>query len=69
MRDGVFTVALAPVAFAPVTAPLGAEFGDLTKRPYDVPGVLAVLLLWLPWTIACSSRGGHRIMLGRCGRA
>ncbi|MBK3625962.1 hypothetical protein JHN59_14125, partial [Streptomyces sp. MBT49] len=32
VRDGVFTLALAPVVFAPVTAPLGAEFGDLAKR-------------------------------------
>lgn len=48
VRDGVFTAVLAPLAFAPAMAPLGAEFGDLAKRPYDVPGVLVALLLWLP---------------------
>ncbi|WP_314221776.1 sensor histidine kinase [Streptomyces zaehneri] len=48
LRDGVLTVALAPVVFAPVTAPVGAEFGDLTQRPYDVPGVLVTAALWLP---------------------
>ncbi|MFD9395282.1 sensor histidine kinase [Streptomyces sp. NPDC060000] len=51
VRDGVLTVGLAPVVFAPVTAPLGAEFGDLAKRPYDVPGVLVVLVLWLPLVV------------------
>lgn len=48
LRDGVLTVALAPVMFAPVTAPVGAEFGDLTQRPYDGPGVLVTAALWLP---------------------
>ncbi|WP_242432840.1 histidine kinase [Streptomyces sp. Root1310] len=48
LRDGVLTVALAPVVFAPVTAPVGAEFGDLAQRPYDVPGVLVTAALWLP---------------------
>ncbi|MEU8708120.1 histidine kinase [Streptomyces sp. NPDC048565] len=48
VRDGVFTAVLAPLAFAPAMAPLGAEFGDLAKRPYDMPGVLVTLLLWLP---------------------
>ncbi|MFJ1648296.1 sensor histidine kinase [Streptomyces sp. NPDC088258] len=51
VRDGVCTVVLAPVVFAPVTAPLGAEFGDLAKRPYDMPGVLVALLLWLPLVV------------------
>lgn len=48
VRDGVFTAVVAPLAFAPAMTPLGAEFGDLAKRPYDVPGVLVTLLLWLP---------------------
>jgi len=48
LRDGVLTAALAPVMFAPVTAPVGAEFGDLTQRPYDGPGVLVTAALWLP---------------------
>ncbi|MFJ9021007.1 sensor histidine kinase [Streptomyces sp. NPDC102259] len=48
LRDGVLTVALAPVMFAPVTAPVGAEFGDLTQRPYDGPGLLVAAALWLP---------------------
>lgn len=48
LRDGVLTVVLAPVMFAPVTAPVGAEFGDLTQRPYDGAGVLVTAALWLP---------------------
>ncbi|MDR6979831.1 signal transduction histidine kinase [Streptomyces sp. 3330] len=48
VRDGVLTIALAPVVFAPVTAPVGAEFGDLTQRPYDGPGLLVAASLWLP---------------------
>ncbi|MER5199313.1 histidine kinase [Streptomyces sp. NPDC002884] len=48
LRDGVLTFALAPVMFAPVTAPVGAEFGDLTQRPYDGPGLLVAAALWLP---------------------
>ncbi|MFE6824997.1 sensor histidine kinase [Streptomyces sp. NPDC057690] len=48
LRDGVLTAALAPVMFAPVTAPVGAEFGDLTQRPYDGPGILVTAALWLP---------------------
>lgn len=51
VRDAVFTLALAPVVFAPVTARLGAEFGDLTERPYDAPGVLVTLALWLPLVV------------------
>ncbi|MFG3583228.1 sensor histidine kinase [Streptomyces sp. NPDC047990] len=47
-RDAVCTLLLAPVVFAPVTARIGAEFGDLPQRPYDLAGVLLALALWLP---------------------
>ncbi|MGW0799496.1 sensor histidine kinase [Streptomyces sp. NPDC002692] len=47
-RDAVCTLLLAPVVFAPVTARIGAEFGDLPQRPYDPAGVLLALALWLP---------------------
>ncbi|MEU5764652.1 histidine kinase [Streptomyces asoensis] len=57
VRDAVFTLAPAPVVFAPVTAPLGAEFGDLAKRPLDVPGVLVTSLLWLPLVLRRRSPG------------
>ncbi len=58
-RDAVITVVLAPVVFAPVTAALGARFGDLPQRPYDPAGVVLTALLWLPlavrrrWPGAC----------------
>ncbi|WP_308114637.1 histidine kinase [Streptomyces sp. ISL-12] len=58
-RDAVGTVLLAPVVFAPVTASIGAQFGDLPQRPYDLPGVLLTAALWLPlavrrrWPGAC----------------
>ncbi|MEU3694625.1 hypothetical protein AB0E75_03145 [Streptomyces griseoviridis] len=58
-RDAVGTVRLAPVVFAPVTASIGARFGDLPQRPYDLPGVLLTAALWLPpavrrrWPGAC----------------
>ncbi|GGQ53059.1 sensor histidine kinase [Streptomyces asoensis] len=57
VRDGLFTLALAPVVFAPVTAPLGAEFGDLAKRPLDGPGVLVTTFLWLPLMLRRRSPG------------
>ncbi|MFF4973720.1 sensor histidine kinase [Streptomyces sp. NPDC001083] len=47
-RDAVCTLLLAPVVFTPVTARIGAEFGDLPQRPYDLAGVLLALALWLP---------------------
>ncbi|MDQ1034003.1 signal transduction histidine kinase [Streptomyces sp. V3I8] len=47
-RDAVVTVLLAPVVFAPVTAPLGAQFGDLAERPSGLPGALVTAALWLP---------------------
>ncbi|MEU7319757.1 histidine kinase [Streptomyces griseoviridis] len=50
-RDGVLAVLLAPVVFAPLTAPVGAEFGDLPTRPYDPPGLLLTAALWLPLTV------------------
>ncbi|MEU2726518.1 histidine kinase [Streptomyces griseoviridis] len=50
-RDGVLAVLLAPVVFAPLTAPVGAEFGDLPTRPYDLPGLLLTAALWLPLTV------------------
>ncbi|MEV8599941.1 histidine kinase [Streptomyces griseoviridis] len=50
-RDGVLAVLLAPVVFAPLTAPVGAEFGDLPTRPYDLPGLLLTAVLWLPLTV------------------
>ncbi|MFJ5173953.1 sensor histidine kinase [Streptomyces griseoviridis] len=50
-RDGVLAVLLAPVVFAPLTAPVGAEFGDLPTRPYDLPGLLLTAALWLSLTV------------------
>ncbi|MFJ9421460.1 sensor histidine kinase [Streptomyces sp. NPDC101249] len=50
-RDGVLAALLAPVVFAPVMAPVGAEFGDLPTRPYDLPGVLLTAALWLPLAV------------------
>ncbi len=47
-RDAVFTVLLAPVVFAPVTAPIGARFGELAERPSGLPGMLVTAALWLP---------------------
>ncbi|MFF2996957.1 sensor histidine kinase [Streptomyces sp. NPDC057950] len=47
-RDVVFTLLLTPVVYAPVTARIGAEFGDLPQRSYDVAGVLLAMALWLP---------------------
>ncbi|WP_247706447.1 sensor histidine kinase [Streptomyces liliiviolaceus] len=58
-RDAVFTVLLAPLVFAPVTAPIGAQFGDLPERPPGLPGVLVTAVLWLPlvlrrrWPVVC----------------
>lgn len=58
-RDAVGTVRLAPMVFAPMTASIGARFGDLPQRPYDLPGVLLTAALWLPpavlrrWPGAC----------------
>ncbi|EGX55510.1 histidine kinase, dimerization and phosphoacceptor region [Streptomyces zinciresistens K42] len=58
-RDALGVVLLAPVAFLPVTAPVGAQFGDLPQRPYDIAGVLLTASLWLPlvvrrrWPAAC----------------
>ncbi|MEU6541521.1 histidine kinase [Streptomyces sp. NPDC047000] len=48
VRDSVVTVLLAPVAFSPLTAMIGAEFGDLKGRPYDPLGLVLTGLLWLP---------------------
>ncbi|PSK95355.1 signal transduction histidine kinase [Murinocardiopsis flavida] len=50
-QDAVLTVLLAPVVFAPATAPLGAQFGDLAHRPLDVWGVLLSAALWLPLVV------------------
>ncbi|MFJ8934942.1 sensor histidine kinase [Streptomyces sp. NPDC102365] len=47
-RDAVSTVLLAPLVFAPVTAPIGAQFGDLPERSLGLPGVLVTAALWLP---------------------
>ncbi|MFI1412336.1 sensor histidine kinase [Streptomyces sp. NPDC020707] len=47
-RDAVCTVLLAPLVFAPVTAPIGAQFGDLPERSLGLPGVLVTAALWLP---------------------
>ncbi|MFE6482763.1 sensor histidine kinase [Streptomyces sp. NPDC057757] len=51
VRDGVFTLALTPLVFAPATTHLSAEFGDLAKRSPDLPGVLVTLALWLPLVV------------------
>ncbi|WP_413760442.1 sensor histidine kinase [Streptomyces sp. MMBL 11-3] len=50
-RDAVGTVLLAPVVFAPVTAPLGAQFGDLAERPAGLPGALVTAALWFPLVV------------------
>ncbi|MFG2480691.1 sensor histidine kinase [Streptomyces fagopyri] len=47
-RDTAVTLLLTPVVFAPVTARIGAEFGDLPPRSYDVAGILLTMALWLP---------------------
>jgi hypothetical protein len=47
-RDAVCTALLAPLVFAPVTAPIGAQFGDLPERSLGLPGVLVTAALWLP---------------------
>ncbi|MEU1529852.1 sensor histidine kinase [Streptomyces fagopyri] len=47
-RDAALTLLLTPVVFAPVTARVGAEFGDLPQRSYDVAGILLTMTLWLP---------------------
>ncbi|MFF7335163.1 histidine kinase [Streptomyces sp. NPDC008150] len=58
-RDAVGVLLLAPVVFSPLTAHIGAEFGDLPTRPYDALGVLLTVALWLPlvvrrrWPGAC----------------
>ncbi|PSM45401.1 two-component sensor histidine kinase [Streptomyces dioscori] len=58
-RDAVFTVLLAPLVFAPVTAPIGAQFGDLPERAPGLPGALVTAALWLPlvlrrrWPAVC----------------
>ncbi|MGW6007467.1 sensor histidine kinase [Streptomyces sp. NPDC055210] len=58
-RDAVFTVLLAPLVFAPVTAPIGAQFGDLPEHPSGLPGALVTAVLWLPlvlrrrWPVVC----------------
>ncbi|MFD6285700.1 histidine kinase [Streptomyces sp. NPDC060205] len=58
-RDAVFTVLLAPLVFAPVTAPIGAQFGDLPEHPPGLPGALVTAALWLPlvlrrkWPLVC----------------
>lgn len=58
-RDGVLVLLLAPVMFAPLTSPMGAQFGDLPTRPYDLRGILLTGALWLPltvrrrWPVAC----------------
>ncbi|MFJ2259310.1 sensor histidine kinase [Streptomyces sp. NPDC087844] len=58
-RDAVFTVLLAPPVFAQVTAPLGAQFGDLPERSPGLPGLLVTAALWLPlvlrrrWPAVC----------------
>ncbi|MEU9187344.1 histidine kinase [Streptomyces sp. NPDC048484] len=57
-RDAVFTVLLAPVVFAPVTAPLGAQFGDLAERPSGLPGALVTVALWLPLVLRRRWPGG-----------
>lgn len=51
-RDGVCTAALAPVVFAPGTAGIGAEFGDLPQRPPDALSVLLAVALWLPLLVS-----------------
>ncbi|MGW0568168.1 sensor histidine kinase [Streptomyces tauricus] len=56
-RDAVFTVVLAPLVFAPVTAPIGAQFGDLPERPPGLPGVLVTAALWLPLVLRRSRPG------------
>ncbi|MFS8198211.1 sensor histidine kinase [Streptomyces sp. CWNU-52B] len=50
-RDAVVTVLLAPVMFAPATAPIGARFGDLAERPAGLPGALVMAALWLPLVV------------------
>ncbi|MFD3824590.1 sensor histidine kinase [Streptomyces sp. NPDC058625] len=47
-RDAAGVVLLAPVVCAPVSAPLGAEFGDLAYRPYDALSVLVTVGMWAP---------------------
>ncbi|MFJ3666954.1 sensor histidine kinase [Streptomyces sp. NPDC090106] len=58
-RDAVGTALLAPVAFLPAMAPLGAQFGDLPQRPYDPLGVFLTVALWLPLV-------GRRRLPGTC---
>ncbi|AXK36062.1 two-component sensor histidine kinase [Streptomyces armeniacus] len=51
VHDAVFTAVLAPVVFAPGTAHIGAEFGDLPQRPLDAVGVLVMVALWVPLAV------------------
>ncbi|MEU4652873.1 histidine kinase [Streptomyces sp. NPDC023723] len=62
-RDALVTVLLAPVVFAPVTASIGAQFGDLPPRPYDLPGVLLSALLWLPLAVRRRWPGGCLVVV------